>query len=111
MVQKTPRFTTHLAVQIGNNTIRAYETKCGLRVLSLIFGCITLVIVKLVQMLKEKNCQDPSGSTVQGSLCESGSWPRWEEAAQQIRRKNQFSNKSVPEERDTAPGGRSASGI
>ena len=88
----------HLAVQIVT-TYERMKRNAAYRVLSLIFGCITLVIVKLVQMAsKEKNTARIRRDQLYKELVNQGELAALqEEAAQQIRRKNQFFNKNVSE--------------
>ena len=88
----------HLAVQIVT-TYERMKRNAAYRVLSLIFGCINLVIVKLVQMAsKEKNTARIRRDQLYKELVNQGELAALqEEAAQQIRRKNQFFNKNVPE--------------
>lgn len=88
----------HLAVQIVT-TYERMKRNAAYRVLSLIFGCITLVIVKLVQMAsKEKNTARIRRDQLYRELVNQGELAALqEEAAAQIRRKNQFFNKNVSE--------------
>ena len=69
------------------------------RVLSLLFGCITLMIVKLVQMAnKENNPARTRREQLTKELTAQGVLAALEaEALQQIRRKNEFFKKSEPE--------------
>ncbi len=87
-----------LAVQIVT-TYERMKRNAAYRALSLIFGCITLIIVKLVQMAsKEKNAARTRREQLYKELVDQGELTALKaEAVEQIQRKNQFFNKKMSE--------------